>query len=131
MRAQPGVASVYCSIVQQTRNGVECYVRAFKDLIGLPFATVRRRFDTAVVIGFMGHDGALLINPAEDAVLEEGARIIALAHNGAVPLMRRVRSCSTRHPPRGAHSDVFICRRMKLGHVQVPFPGACTLPAPF
>lgn len=47
---------------------------------------VRRRFDTAVVIGFMGKDGSLIINPDEDQVLEEGARIIALAPNGAWPL---------------------------------------------
>lgn len=44
---------------------------------------VRRRFDTAVVIGFMGKDGALSINPTEEEVLEEGARIVALAPNGA------------------------------------------------
>lgn len=37
---QPGVASVYCSIVQQTRNGVECYVRDFPQLQGLPFREV-------------------------------------------------------------------------------------------
>lgn len=38
---QPGVASVYCSIVQQTRNGVECYCREFPQLEGLPFGEAR------------------------------------------------------------------------------------------
>ncbi|KAK9917305.1 hypothetical protein WJX75_002985 [Coccomyxa subellipsoidea] len=78
----PGVASVYCSIVQQTRLGVECYVRSFPELHGMTFAEVRRRFDAAVVIGFMEKGGALCINPSEDEVLEEGTRVIALAPNG-------------------------------------------------
>ncbi|CAL8463710.1 g3244 [Coccomyxa elongata] len=78
----PGVASVYCSIVQQTRTGVECYVRSFPELQGMTFAEVRRRFDAAVVIGFMLKGGALRINPPEDLPLDEGARVIALAPNG-------------------------------------------------
>jgi Trk K+ transport system NAD-binding subunit len=69
--------------VQQTRSGVECYVRAFEELRGLTFADVRRRFDAAVVIGFMAKGGALCINPAEEEVLEDGARVVALAPNGA------------------------------------------------
>lgn len=43
---------------------------------------VRRRFDAAVVIGFMEKGGALCINPSEDELLEEGTRVIALAPNG-------------------------------------------------
>ncbi len=38
---QPGVASVYCSIVQQTRNGVELYVREFSELVGMSFCEIR------------------------------------------------------------------------------------------
>ena len=38
---QPGVASVYCSIVQQTRNGVELYVREFSELVGMSFREIR------------------------------------------------------------------------------------------
>ena len=38
---QPGVASVYCSIVQQTRNGVELYVREFSELVGMTFREIR------------------------------------------------------------------------------------------
>ncbi|EIE27753.1 hypothetical protein COCSUDRAFT_55736 [Coccomyxa subellipsoidea C-169] len=78
----PGVASVYCSIVQQTRTGVECYVRSFPELQGMTFTEVRRRFDAAVVIGFMAKGGVLHINPPEDEPLEEGFRVIALAPNG-------------------------------------------------
>ena len=31
--AQPGVASVYCSIVQQTRTGAEFYIETFPELV--------------------------------------------------------------------------------------------------
>ena len=34
---QPGVASVYCSIVQQTKTGAEFYVEAFPELTGCNF----------------------------------------------------------------------------------------------
>lgn len=45
---------------------------------------VRRRFDDAVIIGFMpkGSGAPLAINPAEEEILEQGTRVIALAHNG-------------------------------------------------
>ena len=51
---------------------------------------MRRRFDAAVVIGFMLKGGALRINPPEDLPLDEGARVIALAPNGASPLFKDV-----------------------------------------
>ena len=44
MCAQPGIASVYSSIVQQTRSGVEFYIRAFPDLEGLTYGAARRAF---------------------------------------------------------------------------------------
>ena len=79
---QPGVASVYCSIVQQTHNGVELYVRQFNDMIGMTFGEIRRRFDTAVIVGFMAKAGDLKINPADDEKMPEGARLVALADDG-------------------------------------------------
>ena len=94
-RAQPGVASVYCSIVQQTRHSVECYVRGFEALEGLSFAEARRRFDNAVIIGFLpprGSAEALRMNPPEEEVLPKGARIIGLAHNGALRFLLPLRA---------------------------------------
>ncbi|CAK0785418.1 hypothetical protein CVIRNUC_008627 [Coccomyxa viridis] len=78
----PGVASVYCSIVQQTRNGVELYVREFSELVGMSFCEIRRRFDSAVVVGFMEKAGDLKINPPEEEGMPEGARVVALADDG-------------------------------------------------
>jgi len=72
---QPGVASVYCSIVQQTHNGVELYERQFNEMIGMTFGEIRRRFDTAVIVGFMAKAGELNINPADDEKMPEGARL--------------------------------------------------------
>ena len=40
-RLQPGVASVYCSIVQQTKNGVEFYIKHFPEVAGRPYADAR------------------------------------------------------------------------------------------
>ena len=83
---QPGVASVYCSIVQQTRNGVELYVREFSEMAGMQFWDIRRRFDAAIIVGFMAKSGDLRINPAEEEVMPEGARLVALADDGAANL---------------------------------------------
>lgn len=46
--AQPGIASVYSSIVQQTRSGVEFYIRAFPDLEGLTYGAARRAFPVGI-----------------------------------------------------------------------------------
>ena len=83
------MASVYCSIVQQTHNGVELYVREFKDMIGRTFGAIRRRFDTAIIVGFMAKSGDLRINPADDEELQEGSRLVALAEDGARKLQIR------------------------------------------
>ena len=83
---QPGVASVYCSIVQQTHNGVELYVREFPEMAGMQFWDIRRRFDAAIIVGFMAKSGDLRINPAEEEVMPEGARLVALADDGAANL---------------------------------------------
>ena len=80
---QPGVASVYCTIVQQTHNGVELYVRQFQEMVGLTFGDIRRRFDTAVVVGFMCKAGELKMNPSDEEEMPEGSRLVALADNGA------------------------------------------------
>ena len=77
---------MYCSIVQQTHNGVELYVRQFNEMIGMTFGEIRRRFDTAVIVGFMAKAGELNINPADDKKMPEGARLVALADDGRLIL---------------------------------------------
>ena len=47
--AQPGVASVYCAIVQQTRDGSEFYIKDFPELAGTCYADARRRFNSATL----------------------------------------------------------------------------------
>lgn len=42
----------------------------------------RRRFDSAVVVGFMEKAGDLKINPPEEEGMPEGARVVALAVDG-------------------------------------------------
>ena len=79
---QPGVASVYCSIVQQTRKGVEFYIKGFKELEGLNYRAVRRSFDRAVICGVLKKDGDLTVNPDDDDLFEEGDRLVALANTG-------------------------------------------------
>ena len=94
---QPGVASVYCTLVQQTHNGVELYVRQFPEMVGLQFGDIRQRFDTAVVVGFMCKAGALKMNPPDEEEMPEGARLVALADNGADTLHPAVIKCSQRY----------------------------------
>ena len=80
---QPGVASVYCTLVQQTHNGVELYVRQVPEMVGMQFGDIRQRFDTAVVVGFMARTGDLRMNPPDEEEMQEGARLVALADDGA------------------------------------------------
>ena len=46
---QPGVASVYCAIVQQTTDGCEFYIKNFPTLYGSSYGDARRRFNGAVL----------------------------------------------------------------------------------
>ncbi len=48
-RAQPGVASVYCAVVQQTHDGSEFYIKDFPELAGTCYADARRRFNSATL----------------------------------------------------------------------------------
>ena len=48
---QPGVASVYCAIVQQTRDGCEFYIKDFPELAGCSYSEARRRLPDAVLYG--------------------------------------------------------------------------------
>ncbi|KAK9797373.1 hypothetical protein WJX73_006662 [Symbiochloris irregularis] len=79
---QPGVASVYCSIVQQTRKGVEFYIKGFPELEGMTYRSVRRSFDRAVICGVLKREGDLSVNPDDDDMFEEGDRLVALANTG-------------------------------------------------
>jgi len=46
---QPGVASVYCAVVQQTHDGSEFYIKDFPELAGTCYADARRRFNSATL----------------------------------------------------------------------------------
>ena len=88
LNMQPGVASVYCTIVQQTQRGVEFYLKRFPELSGMTFGEARRMFDTAVLCGYIrnpaGAEGPqLFVNPDDSDVLEDTDRVIALAQTGA------------------------------------------------
>ena len=87
MCLQPGVASVYCTIVQQSLNGSEFYIRAFSELDGLTFGAARRCFNGVIVVGYMrkGGDPELRLNPDDRDILKEGDRIVALADTGEPP----------------------------------------------
>ena len=87
---QPGVASVYCSIVQQAQQTSTFYLRRFEKLEGLSFGQARRAFDGVVICGYMRREHGkmrTLLNPCDRDILEEGDQIISLAHNGmgAIP----------------------------------------------
>ena len=83
---QPGVASVYCTIVQQTQNGVEFYLKNFPQLAGKTFKEARRLFDDAVLIGYTRNDEngqpEMRVNCDDSDVLEEKDRVIALCQTG-------------------------------------------------
>lgn len=87
---------MYCSIVQQTRSGVEFYMKGFPELEGMHYRAARRAFDSAVICGYQDATGQLHVNPDEDAVLQAGDRVIALAQTGqqhALQLLEAVASC--------------------------------------
>ncbi|KAK9815434.1 hypothetical protein WJX72_003650 [[Myrmecia] bisecta] len=79
----PGVASVYCTIVQQSRNGVEFYIKDFPELSGLTYGAARRCFDRAIICGYIATDtGALCINPPDSDMMHAADRFVALAATG-------------------------------------------------
>lgn len=96
MYVQPGVASVYCTIVQQSLNGSEFYIRAFPELDGATFGAARRCFNGVIVVGYLrkGGEPELRLNPDDRDILEEGDRIIALANSGE-PLWDSSFACCT------------------------------------
>lgn len=80
---QPGVASVYCSIVQQTAKGVEFFFKHFAILEGKTYSEARRMFETAVAVGvYHKSEGKLNINPDEDTIFQPGDQIVVLASSG-------------------------------------------------
>ena len=87
LSVQPGVASVYCTIVQQSLNGSEFYIRAFPELHGFTFGQARRCFNGVIVVGYMrkGDKPELRLNPEDADVLKEGDRIVALSDTGRAP----------------------------------------------
>ncbi len=60
-----------------------CTCASFRRWSASTFGDIRRRFDTAVVVGFMCKAGALKMNPPDEEEMPEGARLVALADNGA------------------------------------------------
>ena len=86
MCVQPGVASVYCTIVQQTKEGVEFYLKRFPELEGKTFQEARRLFDDAVLCGYIrtgeGGEPLMHLNCSDEDVLEASDRVIALSQDG-------------------------------------------------
>lgn len=81
---QPGVASVYCTIVQQSLNGSEFYIRAFPEMNGLTFGAARRCFNGVIVVGYMrkSEQPSLRLNPSDEDLLKDGDKMVALADTG-------------------------------------------------
>ena len=87
MDLQPGVASVYCTIVQQSLEDVEFYIRNFPQFCGKSYAAVRRSFQQVVVCGYVRPkaDQPLCLNPPDSEVLHKGDLIVCLAQTGNLP----------------------------------------------
>ena len=80
---------MYCTIVQQTKEGVEFYLKNFPELEGKTFREARRLFDDAVLCGYIrraeGGESQLSINCSDSDVLQETDRVIALSQDGMPP----------------------------------------------
>ncbi|KAL0047458.1 hypothetical protein WJX82_003858 [Trebouxia sp. C0006] len=80
---QPGVASVYCSIVQQTSKSVEFFFKHFSMLEGKTYSEARRMFEMAVAVGvYHKSDNSININPDEKTVFQPGDQIVVLSNTG-------------------------------------------------
>ncbi|KAL6780770.1 hypothetical protein ACKKBF_B11820 [Auxenochlorella protothecoides x Auxenochlorella symbiontica] len=79
--AQPGVASVQASLLQQTRGGA--WVRVLPvdgALVGTTYARARRRYPAAACIGLVSPGRGATLNPRDDMPLHEGMGLVLLAH---------------------------------------------------
>ncbi len=91
MCVQPGVASVYCSIVQQAQGTSTFYLKRFKQLKGMSFGQVRRAFNGVVICGYMRKTDdrmRAILSPGETDILEENDQLVALAKSGESMLKR-------------------------------------------
>lgn len=97
--AQPGVASVQASLLQQTRGGAWVRVLPVEGaLVGTTYARARRRYPAAACIGLVSPGRGATLNPRDDMPLHEGMGLVLLAH-GSGKL----------HPVRGV-GDVELAR---------------------
>ncbi|MCJ1468197.1 hypothetical protein MMC07_006825 [Pseudocyphellaria aurata] len=65
-------------------------MKGFPELEGLHYKAARRAFDRAVICGYQDAAGQLHVNPDEDAVLQAGDRVIALAQTGESKILESI-----------------------------------------
>ena len=74
---QPGLAAVYLDMLDF--EGEEIYFSSVPEAVGKPFAEVVTGINDASVIGIQHTDGSVEISPAMNTVIEQGAKVIAIA----------------------------------------------------
>jgi len=76
---QEGLAQIYESIVGF--EGCEFYIEGWPQLVGLKYEEVAFAFESAIVVGIVTGEGHLLMNPANDYVVEMEDRVVVLAED--------------------------------------------------
>lgn len=76
---QSGLSVVYNELLSFA--GCEIYFHDEAALTGQPVATVLQSYDTAAVIGLRRKDGAIMLKPPRDTVLEAGDTLIVIAED--------------------------------------------------
>lgn len=76
---QSGLSAVYSELLDF--DGSEIYTRPVGTLAGQTFAEASFAYQASTLIGFRDPHGALVINPRDNPVLEEGSRLILIAED--------------------------------------------------
>lgn len=86
---QPGVANVYCSVVQQSPGTASLAVadQTSLDVKGMTYRDARHSFEDGVVVGYIdrGHLRQAHLNPRDDYVMQRGDRLVLLTSSEHMP----------------------------------------------
>jgi len=85
---QPGVANVYCAVVQQSRGSASLMIADMPDFdfVHKTYKQARHSFEEGIVVGYIdGYHREAHLNPKDSYVMAQGDRLVLLADNGLAP----------------------------------------------
>ena len=104
---QKGLAAVFRELL--SFDGSEVYFAPFPELAGRTYAEAQLAFESAAVIGRLGSDGVVELNPSPSAVLAPDDQLVAVAEDDSTFLLTGLKEhAATTAPDLGADEDLEV-----------------------